>query len=506
MWPGKIIEMVDPAFITPINDNTQTQKPTTNENKTKQEPEIHCVYDKQVLQKIGFIDLGKRINKGPRKVPTYICPKCNTKYTYSTQFQDLYEIRILGDAYINISLKGDHERIKSGKKGAYQISRGTSCAVYTSLMSDCINCTESLIDKRISYNNKESYTARYCPHCKIFYLRYQEYIKCPEVWNVLNKDHLVACKKDYNQIQNELDKLELLSQTTLPTFSAKQIRKDQKQLAKSLNVDISGQAKKANPSKIIREQQRATERKKNDALKSLLETRKNKEDLENGSRSLDREHIKIKSNNIFSPASSSKTLTSKPEKIYQHDNFIHVKDFVVRRTTFKCMHHDHHLQNIDAKIDIIDKFGNVRHEVVSAGYCPNCNIFFIMESTYQKLKLKGTLVCRISDEKTYLNGTAPENGMCLAQESILMQYGYNVSQVEGLSSARRKKILAVLVDNDVLTKSEIISYLDFFINQRKHQNRFEKAIEKWESDKEFIEEYKNGSYKQYGVKGIFRKY
>ena len=75
-----------------------------------------------------------------------------------------------------------------------------------------------------------------------------------------------------------------------------------------------------------------------------------------------------------------------------------------------------------------------------------------------------------------------------------------------LSSARRKKILAVLVDNDVLTKSEIISYLDFFINQRKHQSRFEKAIEKWESDKEFIEDYKNGSYKQYGVKGIYRKY
>ena len=159
---------------------------------------------------------------------------------------------------------------------------------------------------------------------------------------------------------------------------------------------------------------------------------------------------------------SKQKATKQIEKIYQHDNSIRVKDFVVRRTTFKCMHHDHHLQNIDAKIDIIDKLGNIKHEIVSAGYCPNCNIFFLMESTYQKLKLKGTLVCRISDEKTYLNGTTSENGMRLAQESILMQYGYNVSQLEDLSSARRKKILAVLVDNDVLTKSEIISYLDFF--------------------------------------------
>lgn len=434
MGPEKIIEYIPNSDMQKAKNDILKYK----NNVKAQEPEIHCVYNNQILQKIEF-----------------------------------------------------------------QISKGTSCAVYTSIMSNCVNCAENLIDKRISYNNKESYTARYCPHCKIFYLRYQEYIKCPEVWNVLNKDHLAACKKDYNQIQNELDKLELLNQTTMPTFSARQIRKDQKQLAKSLNVDISGQAKKANPSKIIREQQRATERKKNDALKSLLETRKNKEDLENRTKTLNEERLAVKKKNY---SSSTKENSSKPEKIYLHDNSIRVKDFVVRRTTFKCMNHDHHLQNIDAQIDIIDKFGNIKHEIVSAGYCPNCNIFFIMESTYQKLKLKGTLVCRISDEKTYLNGTASENGMRLAQESILMQYGYNVSQTEDLSSARRKKILAVLVDNDILTKSEIISYLDFFINQRKYQSRFEKAIEKWESDKEFIEEYKNGSYKQYGVKGIYRKY
>ena len=75
-----------------------------------------------------------------------------------------------------------------------------------------------------------------------------------------------------------------------------------------------------------------------------------------------------------------------------------------------------------------------------------------------------------------------------------------------MTSARRQKILALLVDNKVLTRSEIISYLDFFINQRKHQYRYEKAIDKWESDREFISEYKSGVYSQYGVKAIYRKY
>ena len=80
-------------------------------------------------------------------------------------------------------------------------------------------------------------------------------------------------------------------------------------------------------------------------------------------------------------------------------------------------------------------------------------------------------ICRTSDERAYLSGAMSETGMRLAQESILMQYGYNISQIEDLSSLRKKKILALLVDNNILTSSDVISYLDFFISQRKHQSR-----------------------------------
>ena len=95
--------------------------------------------------------------------------------------------------------------------------------------------------------------------------------------------------------------------------------------------------------------------------------------------------------------------------------------------------------------------------------------------------------------------------MQLAQESVLMQYGYSVSQEEGLTSAARRKILALIVDHKILTRNEIIGYLDFFINQRKNQPRFEKAIDKWAQDREFISEYRAGEYIQYGVNGLFRK-
>ena len=200
----------------------------------------------------------------------------------------------------------------------------------------------------------------------------------------------------------------------------------------------------------------------------------------------------------------SETEDRKPQR---HDNNnIEAKDFVVRRSAFKCRYQEHSLQNIEGLIQIIDRNGNVSQVKVPAGYCANCNTFFIMESVYQSLKLKGIPVCRVSDEKAYLSGNVFANGMQLAQESVLMQYGYSVSQEEGLTSAARRKILALIVDHKILTRNEIIGYLDFFINQRKNQPRFEKAIDKWEQDREFISEYRAGEYIQYGVNGLYRKY
>ncbi len=190
----------------------------------------------------------------------------------------------------------------------------------------------------------------------------------------------------------------------------------------------------------------------------------------------------------------------KEKKLYQ----IGVKDFVVRGNIIQCMHKFHEIQNVDALIKVSLNNGADKQIPISAGYCEECEVYFIMESTYQKLKSKGLILCRITDLKTYLKGGFM-NGSKLAQESILMQYGYNVSQTKGLSATRRQKILAVIIDNKILSKSEIISYLDFFIRQRSSRNNMGIAISKWEEDREFVENYKIGHYTQYGVNAIYRR-
>lgn len=173
------------------------------------------------------------------------------------------------------------------------------------------------------------------------------------------------------------------------------------------------------------------------------------------------------------------------------------KDFVIRRNVFKCMHNNHSLEDIDAVVKIMNKNAEIEEITVAAGYCRKCNMFFMMESTYQHLRRKGVVVFRAVDEKNYLSQNYL-NGKLLAQESILMQFGYSVSQTEGLSEERRHKILSVLVDNHIMTKSEIISYLDFFINQRK-SDKFAMAVAKWTIDRNYIRNYKVGEYSKIGV-------
>lgn len=212
------------------------------------------------------------------------------------------------------------------------------------------------------------------------------------------------------------------------------------------------------------------------------------------------EKILRKQENQIVAKEPKKEITSKSEPSLPE---IGLKDFVVRANVFKCMHNKHKIDNVVAMINIDDN-GKRKQIKISAGYCSQCKIYFIMDSTYQNLKKKGMVLCRVTDEKNYMKG-GYVNGIKLAQESLLMQYGYNVSQTEGLTATARQKILAVIIDNKIMSKSEIISYIDFFISQRSSNSRMEVAISKWEADREFVENYKIGQYTQYGVNAIYRR-
>lgn len=182
------------------------------------------------------------------------------------------------------------------------------------------------------------------------------------------------------------------------------------------------------------------------------------------------------------------------------------KDFIVRRSVFKCKNAGHRLQNITGIVKIMNHKGEIEDVHIPAGYCPNCDRYFIMENTYQALKSKGVILCRVSDEKSYLNsnGDYDFDSSNMAQKSILKQCGYSVSENSYLTSDGRKKLLCMIIDNGILRSSEVISYLDWFIRMRDGQYNLRNAIEKWRSDLDFIREKYSESWDKYRVSGIRR--
>lgn len=187
-------------------------------------------------------------------------------------------------------------------------------------------------------------------------------------------------------------------------------------------------------------------------------------------------------------------------------------DFVVRSNVFICSNKEHTLQDIQAEFTIFDRQGNISKLVIPAGYCPNCNTYYVMDSVFRQIEDKGIPICRTSDLKNEVNVLSDDHNSSvynrIASESILKKFGYSVSQKQDLPEDRRRNILAAIIDFDLLTKSELDSYLSFYINTKKNQRRadgslqYGVAIEKWESDRRWLSCYKIGSLKEIQARRI----
>ena len=185
---------------------------------------------------------------------------------------------------------------------------------------------------------------------------------------------------------------------------------------------------------------------------------------------------------------------------------IPVKNFLVRQNKYRC-YKRHEIEEIKVAVNMISPNGKPFVMTVSAGHCRQCNEYFILEGTYQRLKAKGIIACRVTDEKAYIERCEGKTNKIFASESILKQYGYNVSQENALTAKQRHTILAMVMDYGICKKQQILSFIDSLISNRELQNdrKYEIAISKWEADRKFVDSYKLGD-KRYVIAGeIIRK-
>lgn len=175
-------------------------------------------------------------------------------------------------------------------------------------------------------------------------------------------------------------------------------------------------------------------------------------------------------------------------------------NYVVRGNIFHCMHEGHGIQDVKAAFSVRTKSGTVTEVTVSASYCEVCKLFFIMDSVWGFIRSKGRPLCKIVEYDTYrMDPYKYERGMGeLKPESILSEFGYSVSAQKGLSAKRRHKILKNLIDREVLSRQEIISYLEGFIRLRKYDYKCRAAISKWKEDISFVSQYHPGDLENGG--------
>jgi hypothetical protein len=143
------------------------------------------------------------------------------------------------------------------------------------------------------------------------------------------------------------------------------------------------------------------------------------------------------------------------------------------------------MQDIVGIVEVMDKSGKTKEYLIPMYYCANCRRFYILEETAKQYRKKGILLCRIISANTYKKNEPHFKE--LRDESILKQYGYSVSQEDSLSEEQRQRVLVKLIDKKIVTKTEVLSYLDFFCRLRGDVKS--DAVYCWKKDRNVISEY-----------------
>lgn len=180
-------------------------------------------------------------------------------------------------------------------------------------------------------------------------------------------------------------------------------------------------------------------------------------------------------------------------------NSVSLSDVLVRikNSSFLCK--NHHLDQYAGEVPVLLRNGNLQYALIPIWYCHTCRCYFVLDQTFQNLKAKGVIACRIVDYPTFQN--YHPNYITPNPISPLRLHGYCVNQQEDLSDNQRRAILELIIDRNILGKDKVLSYLSYFMN---NPHAGQNALDKWYADYKYISGYKLDSAKRIIIKGFIR--
>ena len=138
---------------------------------------------------------------------------------------------------------------------------------------------------------------------------------------------------------------------------------------------------------------------------------------------------------------------------------------------------------------------------LNVNYCADCEIFFIDYSEFKYYRdIYGVLLGNYFIQENF--NSASGNYKNLSAESVLRICGYTVNQRDNLTVKQRHLILSNLMDKEIITKSRIMKYLQFFINSSRHRDNMKIANQKWQEDLIWVREYNINTQRHFLIHSI----
>lgn len=189
------------------------------------------------------------------------------------------------------------------------------------------------------------------------------------------------------------------------------------------------------------------------------------------------------------------------EIYYQPDEEeIDYRDFFIHTNTPYC---SHKCRPIIAAVHQYSR-GKVKMISFDANYCPICSLYYITESTYRRITQDGRILCQLLSIDEYLDYKRRKEYGDLQPQGILKMIGYTVNARDDLSEDARHTVLQYAIDEGVLEKKRVVSYLEYFIRLNRNVENNKKAVEKWADDLDWIRRYSNNGKIIVGVKRFIK--
>lgn len=136
-------------------------------------------------------------------------------------------------------------------------------------------------------------------------------------------------------------------------------------------------------------------------------------------------------------------------------------------------------------------------------HCKKCGKFYMSYSVYERYREKyGMLLGKIKMDSA---STVGLQDIVLSELSPLKLCGYSVNQQDGYSKAERQYIISKVIEKGVLRKSEVVRYLEYFINRNGQKSSNALALKKWKEDLDFTLKFKISEQAEHQIKHI-KKY